>query len=355
MENALPHLLNLAIVDSVKVNESNFFLNSLFQVQLIGDSLLGVASYRSPGVGFYHISGAQRKRIASGDYPIGYFLPSYFDASEYPIVYILDKKSESVLVFQVEKQELIKKIKLDLPDGKEIKIMESKLKKIKDGFLVELASSEFEQINPKYYKESGKLIHFFDENGRINGDPFLEYPDVIKNIKGSLKAIDYLKLSASDESLYFAFPHEQSIKHYDAKDLEKLLEEIPLPKSRYFDFQLKGAEEVYSFEEMNKSGTPQKFDIPNNHYFNSIHEAGHLILIQTWLVADKNEGLNRKSHLMIYNKKEEQWYETSNPRNILDIGMLAGVVSDTLYFFEGSLMQSDEKYIKRAVLRPTED
>ena len=242
-----------------------------------------------------------------------------------------------------------------MPDGKEIKIMGADFKKFKAGFLVELASSEFEQINPKYYKESGKLIYSFDENGKIDGDPFLEYPDVIKNIEGSLKAIDYLKLSASDESLYFAFPHERSIKHYDAKDLEKLLEEIPLPKSRYFNYELKGAEQVYSMEDMNKGRIPQGFNIPNNHYFNSIHEAGHLILIQTWLVGDKSEGLNRRSHLMIYNKSEKEWYETSNPRNILDIGMLVGVVSDTLYFFEGSLMQSDEKYIKRAVLRPIDD
>ncbi len=46
---------------------------------------------------------------------------------------------------------------------------------------------------------------------------------------------------------------------------------------------------------------------------------------------------------------------TSNPRNILDIGMLAGVVNDTLYFYEGSLMKHDEKYIKRAILKPIED
>ena len=170
-----------------------------------------------------------------------------------------------------------------------------------------------------------------------------------------MKAIDYIKLNSSNESLYFAFPHERSIKHYDAKDLEKLLEEIPLPKSRYFNYELKGAEQVYSMEDMNKGGIPQGFNIPNNHYFNSIHEAGHLILIQTWLVGDGSEGLNRRSHLMIYNKSEKEWYETANPRNILDIGMLAGVVSDTLYFFEGSLMQSDEKYIKRAVLRPIDD
>jgi hypothetical protein len=59
--------------------------------------------------------------------------------------------------------------------------------------------------------------------------------------------------------------------------------------------------------------------------------------------------------LLIYDKKGKKWSETSNPRNILDIGMLAGVVNDTLYFYEGSLMKHDEKYIKRAVLRPIED
>jgi hypothetical protein len=32
--------------------------------------------------------------------------------------------------------------------------------------------------------------------------------------------------------------------------------------------------------------------------------------------------------------------------------MLAGVVNDTLYFFEGSPMKYDKKHIKRAVLRP---
>jgi hypothetical protein len=266
----------------------------------------------------------------------------------------LDKRSESVLVFQVKDQELIKKIKLDLPDGKEIKIMESKFKRIKDGFLVELASSEFEQFNPKYYKESGKLIHFFDEEGRMIGDPFLEYPDVIKNIEGSLSAADYLKLSAGDESLYITFPHERLIRRYDTNDFGKFLEQIPLPKSRYFDYHLEGAEQIYSFEEMNKTGIPQKFQIPKNQDFNSIHETNKIFIIQTWLIGDESKGLDRKSHLMIYDKKEEQWYETSNPRNILDIGMLAGMVNDTLYFFEGSLMKYDEKYIKRAVLRPIE-
>jgi hypothetical protein len=60
-------------------------------------------------------------------------------------------------------------------------------------------------------------------------------------------------------------------------------------------------------------------------------------------------------HLLIYDQKEKAWSETTNPRNLLDLGMLAGVVNDTLYFYEGSLMKHDEKYIKRAILKPIED
>ncbi|MBA4300186.1 MAG: hypothetical protein C0433_08815, partial [Cyclobacterium sp.] len=95
--------------------------------------------------------------------------------------------------------------------------------------------------------------------------------------------------------------------------------------------------------------------IPSNHEFNSILESQEKIIIQTWLIGDESKGLNRTTHLMIYNKEDEQWYETSNPRNILDIGMLAGIVNDTLYFYEGSMMKHDEKYIKRAVLKPIEE
>jgi len=354
-KNALPFLLDLVIVDSIKVVESNYFLNGQFHVQLIGDSLLGVSSVKSPSVGFYHLTGIQRNRIASGDYPIGSFLPSYFDASEYPVVYLLDKKSESILKFNVEDQKLLQKIKLVLPFDKEIKIMGSKFQKLKNGFLVELASSEFEQTNPNYYKQSGKLIHFFNEDGILTGEPFLEYPEIIKNISGSLRAIDYLLHDSDEFSQYFIFPNEQQIKRYDANIFGKLLDEISLPRSRFFKYQLKGSEQIYSFEEMERTGDRKKVNIPANHYFNSVRNASDLILIQTWM---NNQEIGKKngaySHLMIYNKKEKQWHETSNPRNILDIGMLAGMVNDTLYFFEGSLMKSDEKYIKRAVLRPIE-
>jgi len=343
-------------VDSIKLEEKDYFLNGQFHVKIIGDSLLGVSSVKSPSVAFYHVNGKQRKRIASGDYPVGSFLPSYFDASEYPIVYLLDKRSQSILKFNVEKQELLEKIKLQFPDDKEIKIMGSKFQKLPIGFLVELGSANYEQMNPKHYREGGKLIYLFDDLGQMKDKPFLEYPDQIKDVEGSLRAIDYLNLTSNRKSLYFTFAHAQKIIKYDAFDFGKLLKEIPLPQSRYFNYQLKGAEEIYSFEEMEKNGEREKVNIPSNHYFNSIHETDKSILIQTWM---NNQEKDKKSitisHVLVYDKEKETWSETSNPRNILDIGMLAGVVNDTLYFYEGSLMKSDEKYIKRAVLKPTKE
>ncbi|MDX5477131.1 MAG: hypothetical protein LPJ98_01640 [Cyclobacteriaceae bacterium] len=355
-KNALPSLVELTVVDSVLIKENNFFLNGQFHVHLVGDSLIGVSSYKSPSVGFYHISGNQRKRIASGDYPVGSFLPSYFDASEYPIVYVLDKRSESVLIFDVDEQKLIKKIKLELPFGKEIKIIGSKFKKLPEGFLLELASSEFDNLDSKYFKESGKLIYYFDELGQIRDGSFLEYPIEIKNVNGSLRAIDYLQFCSFEEEIYFVFPHERKIKYFDAKNFGQLIEEIPLPESRYFNFQLIGAEKIYSIEEMDKSRTPNRMDIPQNHYFNSIFAKKDFLFVQTWMNTKiEKERSQTFSHLLIYDKPNKKWLETANPLNILDIGMLAGVVNDTLYFYEGSLMKHDEKYVKRAVLRPIKE
>jgi hypothetical protein len=354
--SALPLLIDLGVFDSVLVEEKDFFLNGQFHVQLIGDSLIAVTSYKSPSVGFYHVSGKQRKRITSGDYPIGSFLPSYFDATEYPIVYILDKRSESILAFNVEKQEFIKKIKLHLPEGKEVKILGSKFKKLKDGFLIELASSLHDNLHPDYYRQSGKLIHLFGEDGVAKENSYLEYPNEIKLIEGSLKAIDYLRFSSYDRSLLFTFPHEKKIRRFDIRQFGKLLEEIPLPNSRYFDYQLTGAEGIVVFEDgPGGMAGVEKISIPTSHYFTNISETSEKIIIQTWLIGDESKGLNRTSHLMIYDKEDEQWYETSNPLNILEIGLFAGSINDTLYFYEGSLMNSDEKYIKRAVLKPIED
>jgi hypothetical protein len=347
-KEALPILVDLVIIDSVLVEEPDFFMNGQVQVELIGDSLVGVSSYKSPSVGFYHISGKQRKRIASGDYPIGSFSPSYFDASEYPIVYILDGKSESVLCFEVEKQELMAKIKLDLPEGKKISLLGAKFKKLNEGFLVELASSTSDILHPDYYRKSGNIIYIFGKDGKRKSPSFLEFPEVYKRMEVSLSPSNYLSMDSYLDQILFSFPHSRKVFIYSESG--KFLDTLSLPQSRHFDYSLRGADQIFDYNSFFKSG--EKSYLPNNDYFTSIHSSNNLIFFETWMNNDET-GLDYATycHLLVYDPKKNKWSETATPRNLLDIGMLAGIVNDTLYFYEGSLLKHDEKYIKRAVLK----
>ena len=354
-KDAIPELIDLLVVDSTLIFESDYFINGQNLVKLVGDSLLAISSLKTPSVNFLKIDGEQVGQIASKEFPMAPFRPSSFDVSEYPIVYILDKKSESVLEFNVEIKQFIKKIKLSLPENKRPKMAGGKFNKIANGFIIELESSVYDNYNPDYFRKSGDLIFRFDIEGNVK-DSFLEYPEELKSMIGSMQPINYLQSTANEKSMLFTFPHEKIIKRFEFDDGAKIVEEISLPKSRYFDFQPVGADQIISFEDLFNSGEGMNIKIPTNHYFISIHEINKLIVIETWM-NNRQEPPNNVtySNLLIYDKDEKKWSETSNPRNILDIGMLAGVVNDTLYFYEGSPMKSDEKYIKRAVLKPTKE
>lgn len=352
-ESAIPDIWKLSIVDSILVKEDQFFLNSQAEVKLIGDSLLAISSYRSPMVAIMTLDGQQVVKIASGDFPIGTFSPASFDVSEYPVVHILDKKSESVLLFNVANFELKGKIKLQLPEDKTIRFLGAKFKKLEDGFLVELISSINDSYHPDFYRASGEQLYFFGNEGELKNSIF-EYPDEYKAVSGSLSPVAYLTLGDIGKDFVLSAPHNRKLNFYTKDGIR--MESIDLPDSRFFDYGLQGADRIVDFNEIFASGESFKVHIPTNHYFNSIKNSEDRILIETWMnnraEGDKNATY---SHFLIYDKDKREWYETSNPRNILDIGMLAGEVNDTLYFYEGSLMKHDEKYIKRAVLRPIED
>lgn len=352
-ESTIPDFWELSIVDSILVKEDHFFLNSQAEVKLIGDSLLAISSYRSPMVAIMALDGQQVVKIAPGDFPIGTFSPASFDVSEYPVVYILDKKSESVLVFNVANFELKEKIKLQLPEDKTIRFLGAKFKKLEDGFLVELNSSINDSYHPDFYRASGKQLYFFGNEGELKNSIF-EYPDEYKAVSGSLSPVAYLTLGDIGKDFVLSAPHNRKLNFYTKDGIG--MESIDLPDSKFFDYGLQGADRIVDFNEIFASSGSFKVRIPTNHYFNSIKNSEDRILIETWMnnraEGDKNATY---SHLLIYDKTTKKWLETSNPLNILDIGMLGGVVNDTLYFYEGSLMKHDEKYIKRAVLRPIKE
>lgn len=352
-KDVIPDFWELSIVDSVLILEDKFFLNSQTEVKLIGDSLLAVSSYRSPMVAIITTKGEQVGKIASGDFPIGSFSPSSFDVSEYPLVYILDKKSESVLVFDSNNQEFVKKIKLQLPEDKVIRFMGAKFKKLLYGFLVEMVSSIYDAYHPDFYRASGDQIYFFGNDGALQSS-IVDYPKEYKEVSGSLSPVTYLTMGDFGNNFTLSFPHSKKLTLYSASG--EMIDSVILPDSRFFDYNLHGADQILDFSEIFASGESNKVHVPTNHYFNSIHGNREQVIVETWMNNKKTgEEYATYSHLLIYNKAAKKWSETSNPKNILDIGMLAGVVNDTLYFYEGSLMKHDEKYIKRAVLRPIED
>lgn len=60
------------------------------------------------------------------------------------------------------------------------------------------------------------------------------------------------------------------------------------------------------------------------------------------------------SNIIFYDSIKSAWYETK-PIDQNKLGLFAGVILDTLYFFEGSLKNSEAKYVKRAIVRAVED
>ncbi len=351
-ESGQAGLLAMSMIDSVRVDENGFYLNGQGQIKTIGDSIIGVSSIRKPAIGFFDLrSGEQLAQISSSDFPEAPFFPSSFDVRDYPILYVADRYTGSILEFEVQKSRFVRKTKLQLPDDKVVKIALGEFHRTESGFVVELTTNRVDTFDPAFYGSAGDLIYSFDDTGKPVGS-FLNYPEVFLMQKGTVSSDAYLESTYADGSLLYSFPQERKLKRVVEGRPYSISEEIPLPASRYFDFNLKSLDRVVSFDDLQNG---EQVVLPPNDYFNSMIETENRIYIQTWMIGDESKGLNRTSHLLIYDKSAKKWSETANPRNILDIGMLAGVVNDTLYFYEGSLMQHDEKYIKRAVLRPIEE
>ncbi|MDF2158783.1 hypothetical protein [Algoriphagus sp. CAU 1675] len=351
-DSILPGLSSLSIIDSLQVNENGFFLNGQGQVKIIGDSLIAVSSVRKPAIGLIDLkSGNQIAQITASDFPEAPFFPSSFDVSEFPILYIADRYTNSIFEFDALEGKFLKKTKLQIPEEKVVKAALGEFHKTSNGFLVELTTSQTDIFHPDYFRKSGNLIYLFDEKGDSIAS-FLKFPEILQTQERTINLEAPMESTFSNNSFIYSFPQEKKVKITKSEGSFDVISEIELPNSRYFDYGVKGFDKIISFDDLQNMNST---NFSNTHYFMSMRDTRSHIYIQTWLIGDESAGLNRTSHLLIWDKSTKKWSETNNPRNILDIGMLAGVVNDTIYFYEGSLMKHDEKYIKRAVLRPVAD
>ncbi|MEP1085960.1 hypothetical protein [Algoriphagus sp.] len=343
-------LLELIIVDSIRVNDDNNYLTGVSQVKLIGDTLIAISSHKIPSLGIVNIqTGELLFKLSEKDLMDISFLPAGFSTLDYPIIKILDKRSNSILIFDIELSSYLGKITLDIPEGKMIRHIQSIFHESKNGFIIELYPEFLDNNDLTFYKESGKVLGFFNRNGVLISS-FQDYPKELQDLKSHIAPYRSLSQNYQNDNLWVSFSTSNKISLIDIKNQKDSIDiEIPL-SSRFFDFAPQLLNKKINVEFDNY------LDYPTTHYFDLIHDGKEKLYISTWMRNNDNlKTFKVSSHLLVFDKTSNKWKETSNPLSTELIGKFVGVVNDTLYFYEGSGRLKDEKYIKRAVLKALEE
>ncbi|MFN3758301.1 MAG: hypothetical protein ACK4SF_03710 [Algoriphagus aquaeductus] len=248
----------LYIIDSVRVSEGNQFFAKPSQVDLIGDSILAVSSFLTPGIWFIDVnSGEIKHRIVNGEILDIAIFPAAFDISEYPVVHILQPRLKSIISFDVEKAEFLKNIKLNFPEGKQVRTIESFFRKSGSDYLVELYPSNPTSSN--YYSSNNGLIGIFDSNGEFQGE-FLNFPEQLSTLKSPIMPYRTFAQSYFPSKSLVAFPSSGIISQIDAKHFPKSYLRIPL-NSQYFIFDPQAILRPFD------SNFDKHLDFPSSHFF----------------------------------------------------------------------------------------
>lgn len=343
--------IDLEWIDSTSVVENNDFFNGASDVQIIGDSLLAVSSFLTPGVWFLDISnGAIKYRVSDRDIFDIPIYPAAFLAEDFPELHILDPKQKSIFIFHVIDQTLVKKIPLSIPENKMIRTVDSFFWKHDDFFMVELFPLLLNHNRLGFYEEVDELIGIFDNNGSLK-DRTLIYPKELKELDYPITPYQtFSQTKSSLNSLKLSFPAGRKILEYNSKSTSKVSEILEMPaQSDFFEFNPVGLEKEFNPE------FQKYWQVPNSHFFKKIIENENFLIIQTIMRDNSNlEKYKANSHLFVYDKREAQWLETRNIYPINFMGILAGFDGDELIFFEGSQSITEIKQIKRAILKPKE-
>lgn len=343
-----PILIDLEWIDSLEVIEKNEFFSGSSDVQLIGDSLIAISSFLTPGVWFIEInSGEIKHRIADRDIMDIQLFPAGIHSFNFPILEILDPRQSSILVFDVVQKSLLQKVKLNLPSNKMIKTVDSFFWVDKNHYYIELFPSLLNHNALEFYSDVDTLIGIFDKKGKMNGK-FLTYPSQLKQLDFHIKPYQTFAQSSNPNfSLKISFPASGEILDINNKSFSKETLSSVIPgKSKFFHFAPARLEKEFNPE------FQKNWQVPSSHFFKKIVENEEYLIIQTIMRNNDNlENYEAKSHLFIYDKEKKKWLETTNPLNINQMGYLAGIINNELIFFEGSQKNSESKYIKRAVLK----
>lgn len=347
---SMPGIAQLSFIDSVKVIEGNQFFARASQTELIGDSLIAVSSFLTPGIWFIDTrTGEIQHRIVDKEILEISVFPAAFDASKFPFVSILHPKLRSILTFNAVNQTFENKVDLQLPKGKMIRTVESFFLETKDHYLVELYP-ESGAYQKEFYSKAGHIIGLFDKEGKLVKS-MLEYPEELISLSDPIMPYRTFSQSHTPNRSLIGFPSSGIIFELNLNNNYAEREILKIPKnSRHFKFDPEILDKSYNPDFQNH------LEVPSSHFFYKIVENENFVILQTDMRDNSKLGEYKAlSHLFVYNLNDKQWYETENQYEQVNIGLLAGAAKDTLYFFEGSMKKSEAKYIKRAIINYTKE
>lgn len=348
-------LEELIFIDSILIEEKEGFLARPSKTILLNDTLIAIESSQYKGIWIINRKTGKEETslLDKSIMGISFFL-SNSDWTNYPEVYILDGLSSNVYHLNLEKGKneteiILNKIPIRLPKGFSIRAFADLFWFRENEFYIELSPDDTRQTSIDFYKKAGKFIGVFDLNGNFKYR-FLEYPPSLTNLKGFIEptsVYSFIRLKETEFAL--SFPSERQLFLLDSRDTTSI-EKITFPKSQYFEYEWPYLEEEVS----NDMAAPKLYPAP--HRFGGMFFYKENLYLQSFMKDNDNYSTFKlMSHILKYNFKTKTWTESQNPKNFLELGRFTGVLNDTLYFVEASVMTRNEKYIKRAVLRPIED
>lgn len=337
-------LTSLEIIDTIQVTDNYGFFQKPSKALLIGDSLL-VASNILSGVTVYDLNDGKQKFLLSMNNKFGIsFFVSSFDSNSFPLLQLLDSRKQSVHIINVEKDSYEGKISLSVPNGFSIKSLDPIFEQHNDHYFVELIPDGISITDKNFYRLSEKYLGVFDATGKLI-NRFLEYPKSLSSAKGFVNPLKYHNLSFKDEILLAAFPSDGLMRLYHGYDLDTY-SIINIPQFQNLDFEL-----IFINQEFDPLNVPIEKTI-DPALFDAVYINEGKIFISTFV--NDNSKLDQykvNTNVLIYNIIEDNWKMSQGMNDFLKIGKLVGVVQDTLYFFEASLIESDDKRIFRAVIK----
>jgi hypothetical protein len=234
---SLPSIAQLSFIDSVKVIEGNQFFAKASQTELIGDSLIAVSSFLTPGIWFIDTrTGIIKHRIVDKEILEISVFPAAFDASKFPFVSILHPKLRSVITFNAVCQTFHTKVDLQLPKGKMIRTVESFFLETKDHYLVELYP-EAGAYQKEFYSKAGHIIGVFDKEGKLVKS-ILEYPEELISLSNPIMPYRAFSQSYTSERPLICFPSSGIIFELNLNKNYVESEFLRIQKSsRYFKYE----------------------------------------------------------------------------------------------------------------------